>query len=171
RYDGLRADALIAAGDAVEFERRARPELFDDRAARFACCCLEADGAEECVASEPKRLPLRQLLRRRISDAVIEARYGDTAAVIVERRHDFRERPNWVRHRSAIDAGMEIAVGSADHEFITGEAAQHRRDGRRILVPLAGVADENEIGFEFIAVRGEKARQRRRTALFLAFDQ
>ena len=61
--------------------------------------------------------------------------------------------------------------GPLMHEFVADEAPQHRRDCRRVLVPLAGIADEDEIGFELVTVLCEKAWQRRRAALFLAFDQ
>ena len=54
---------------------------------------------------------------------------------------------------------------------VRGEAPQLRRDGRRVLVPLAGVAHERQVGRHLLAVLGEEARQRRRAAFLLALEQ
>ena len=55
---------------------------------------------------------------------------------------------------------MQVAVGAGDDQFGCGQAAELRGNGRRVLVPLTGVADEGEIGGDVLAMLGEEPRQR-----------
>ncbi len=66
---------------------------------------------------------------------------------------------------------MQIAAGAGDHHLEAGKPPQLRGDGRRVLVPLAGVADERQVRLHLLAVLGEEARQRRRAAFLLALEQ
>ena len=66
---------------------------------------------------------------------------------------------------------MQIPIGAGQHHFLADDPAQRDGDRRRRPVPHAGVADERDIGFELFGVFGEKGRQRRRSGLFLAFEQ
>lgn len=171
RNDGFCAGALVSTGHAVELERRSRPELLDDGAALFARGNVEPDRSQKRIGSDIQRLPLRELFGRRLLDAVIKARNGYPAGLVVQGGHDLGEHANGVRDRPAVDARVEVARRACNYELVAGEATQHRGDGGRILVPLAGVANEHEIGFELVAILGEEVRERRRAALFFALDQ
>src|SRR5690606_26333014 len=50
--DRLCAHALVAAGDAVELERRARPELLQHRPVALASRLMQPDSAKEVLAIE-----------------------------------------------------------------------------------------------------------------------
>src|SRR6476620_7148587 len=77
-----------------------------------------------------------------------------------------RQCADRVEHRSAIEAGMQVAAGGGDGELGKGETAQEGSDGRRAGVPHARVADEREICLELIGMALEK-RRKRRAARFL----
>src|SRR6185503_13026954 len=72
--NGLGADALIAAGDAVELHRRPRPDLLQHAVAPLAGRMPEADPAQERRLVESELGPALELLARRLLDAVIEPR-------------------------------------------------------------------------------------------------
>ncbi len=66
---------------------------------------------------------------------------------------------------------MQIPRRAGNDDFGECKAAQHGGDGWRCRVPLARVANEREVGFEFVSVGVEERRQARRAALFFAFQQ
>ena len=168
---GLGADALVAAGDAVELHRRARPDLLEHAVAALARGLAQAHGAQELAGIEAEPSPLLELLGRGLPDAVVEAGDAHLAVVVVHLGHDPGQRPDRVHGGAAVAARVQIAAGAGDDELGAGEAAQLRRDRRRVLVPLAGVAHERQVGLHLLAVLGQEPRQRRRAALLLALEQ
>jgi len=73
--------------------------------------------------------------------------------------------------RSPEETGMQVPIGCGNGDFLPDEAAQCRRDGRRFLVPHAGVADERIVGLQFLGVCGKERLQRRRARFLLAFEK
>ena len=51
------------------------------------------------------------------------------------------------------------------------EAAQARRDRRRVGIPHAGIADEREVGLQFIGIGSEERLQRWRAGFFFTLEQ
>ena len=49
-------------------------------------------------------------------------------------------------------AGMQVAVGGLDGDFLADQAAQAGRDRRRLAVPHAGVADQAKSAFSSAAL-------------------
>ncbi len=68
-------------------------------------------------------------------------------------------------------ARMQVPVGAAHDHLLIHHAAQGRRDGGRVLVPHAGVADERHVGLQLVLVGLDEFRQEFRTVLLGALDQ
>ena len=66
---------------------------------------------------------------------------------------------------------MQIARRRADDDFGEGETAQHCRYRRRILVPLAGIANQRNISLEFGPVRVKEGSKARAAGFLLALEQ
>ncbi len=171
RDDGLGAHPLVAARHAVEFAGGPRPDLFEHAEFLLARGHAEADVAEECGRVEPQSSPLLELLGAWLGYAVVEARHADSSVVVVQIGQDVRQGPDRVHRRAAVVAGVQIPAGPRDDHFRRRQPAQHQCDAGCILVPLRGITNEREISRHLLAVLGEEARQARRTALLLAFEQ
>ncbi len=65
---------------------------------------------------------------------------------------------------------MQIARRAGDDHLGGSQPAQHGRDGGCILVPLAGIADENDVGLQFLAALFQEGGQGGRAALLFALD-
>ncbi len=72
---------------------------------------------------------------------------------------------------AAEQAGMQVAVGAAHDDLLVDEAAQRRRDERRVLIPHAGVADEDDVRLELVLVGLDPFRQKLRAVLLRALDE
>ncbi len=66
---------------------------------------------------------------------------------------------------------MQIAIGAGDGDLGVSESPQEGGDRRAVLVPLPGVANEGEIGFELLGMRIEEGRQRRAAQFLLALQE
>ena len=66
---------------------------------------------------------------------------------------------------------MQVAAGCLDDDFLADQPAQRRADRRRLPVEHVGVADQREVGFQFVPVGVEEGFQRRRAAFLLALEQ
>ena len=66
---------------------------------------------------------------------------------------------------------MKIARGPRDRDFGEGKAAQEGRYRGCVFVPLSGIADEREVGFELIAVCGEEWGEARASQFLLALEE
>src|SRR5690606_1306424 len=102
---------------------------------------------------------------------IVEARNFHPAAGVVHGSADAGEDAYRIDRQTAVNAGMKIARRAADNDLGCRQAAQHRRDGRSIAVPLSRVADEGQISGNFLAVLLQEAWKRWRTAFLFAFDQ
>ena len=81
--DGFSARPGIAADDAVDLQRRAGPELFQEAAIRLARRARQANRPENPRFVEAKLPPLPQLCLGGLDDAIVEAGNLDTALRIV----------------------------------------------------------------------------------------
>ena len=110
-------------------------------------------GLRNYSARQIELRPLRQDVRRQILHAIVEAGNGDAAVVVEQAAEDAGQHPDRVLRAAAENAGMQIAVGGLDPDFFIDQAAQRRRDRRRVRVPHAGVAHQREVGLEVLLVR------------------
>ncbi len=65
---------------------------------------------------------------------------------------------------------MQVAVGAGQPDLLVDQAAQRRRDRRRLRVPHAGVADQRQVALELGGIVAHEAEQVFRAALLLALD-
>ena len=115
--DRLGADALVAAGDAVELQRGARPDLLEHAVALLAGRLAQPDIAEERAIVEAEPCPLLELLGRRLLDAVVEARDAHLAGIVVHLAQDPGQRADRVHGRAAVAARMQVAARSGDDDL------------------------------------------------------
>ncbi len=69
------------------------------------------------------------------------------------------------------EAGMQIAIGSGDDDFLTDQAAQRCGNRRRLVIPHACVADQSVIGFQLTRVGVQEGLERRRTGFLFTFEE
>jgi hypothetical protein len=116
--------------------------------------------------------PLRSAfdVGRQFRDAVVEARNGDAAVVVVHCSKDFAQHPQRILRSAAEQAGMQVAVRAGQPNFLIDQPAQRRGDRRRLLVPHAGVADQRQIELELVGIVADEIKQVLGAALLLALD-
>src|SRR5262249_44816524 len=90
-------------------------------------------------------LPLLLDVLRQFADALIEARDGDLAVLVMKLGKELREDADRIGGGSAIGAGMKIYAGARDGDLILDHASEARTEGRRLCVRHARVADESGI--------------------------
>ena len=107
---------------------------------------------------------------RQLLHAVVEARNGDAAVVVVHGGENAREHADRVLRRAAEQAGMQVAVGAGELDLLVDQPAQRGRHHRRLRIPHAGVADQREVELELVGIVLDEAEQVLRAALLLALD-
>jgi hypothetical protein len=107
-------------------------------------------------AVEIERVPLRPDVLRQFADTVVEVRDRDAPIPVVEGREDVGKDVDRIACGAAIPAGMEIAVGCRDDDLLADETAQHRRDGRLLAAPHAGIADKGYVAAQFLGILREE---------------
>ena len=112
------------------------------------------------MALERQMPPLIGDLCRQFGHPIVKAGDCDRSLGIVKIGDDAGEHVNGVLRGATEHAGMKIAVGPTNDDFLEHKPAQHCRDRRRPAVPHARVADEDEICRKLGLIRGEKAWQR-----------
>ena len=112
RDDRLLASACVAAGDAVELQRRPDPVALQERVALLARALGDADGVEIGALVEGDLADGLQLLRCDGRRAVIEALDRDRALGVVQAGEQHGQRLDRVRHRAAVAAGMQVLAGA-----------------------------------------------------------
>ena len=127
-------------------------------------------GLRKDSGREVELRPLRQDIGRQVLHAIIEARDGDAAVVVVKAAENAGQHPDRVLRATAEDAGMQIAVGGLDLYFLVDQSAQRGGDRRRIRIPHAGVADQREVGLEVLLVGFKKRNEILRSDFFFALD-
>ena len=132
---------------------------------------VEPDVAQERRRVEIEPVPLVGDFLREVLDAVVEAGYRDRAVIVVQLAEDLCQHMDRVDREAPVKARVQIPIGARQHDFLADDAAQRDGDRGRRPVPHAGVADERDVGLQLFGVRGEEGRQRRRSGLFLAFEQ
>ena len=120
---------------------------------------------------EAQPLPLRAQLVRQFRHPVVEARHGDAAGVIVERREDARQHPDRVHGGAAELARMQVLVGAGDRDLLAQQAAQAGGDRRHPIGEEAGVADQRELGAQLLGILLQEGDERGRARFLLALEE
>src|SRR5262245_26932950 len=160
RDDRLRALAGEATPDAVHVERRADAGALEDREAGLAIderC--DPDLAPERLLVERQAADLEAVLLRGWEDAGVEARDPDGPVVGLQLGDDPSERVGGVRHGAAEAARVKVDGRAVDVDLGVEQAAQRRRQGRQVALEEAGVADQDGVGLEPVAIGLDPRRQ------------
>src|SRR5229473_2125360 len=104
--DGLGAFALIAAPDAVQFERGADPKAFDSGEACLAEITGRADSFFEIFFLPGQRVQRLALGFGSLGDLIVEARYGDAIALVVKLGKKLGQNGEGIGNGAAIYAGV-----------------------------------------------------------------
>ena len=112
RDDRLGAVALVAAGEAVDVERRAGPAAFERGEARLAGAVGECRARRGSAARRTAASP-RVALDRAASgrDVVVEAGDVHPAVVVVERREQLAQHVGRVGDGAAEHAAVQVVAG------------------------------------------------------------
>ena len=99
-------------------------------------------------------------------DVVVEAVDLDAAVGVMQFADDAGQGVDRIEHGVAVHPRMQIMLGAVQDGLHADDAAEHRGDRRRLMVPHAGVADDARIGLQCVAVFGQE-RIETATARFL----
>ncbi len=106
----------------------------------------------------------------RLTDVVIEAGDPDPTVRALEGRDDLRDGEGRVADRSAVAAGVEIAISEPDVDLRIRHAAQRQRDRRDVPLEEPGVADDRGVPVEAIAMLGQPRLEMRAPAFLFALE-
>ena len=101
---------------------------------------------------EGEALPLGAHRVGQFGDGVIEAGQGDAAVVVMQAGQKAGQDVDRVGGEAAVAARMQVLVGGMDRELGLHHAAQLGDDGRGRVVEQAGVADQRDVGGQFLRV-------------------
>src|SRR5205085_417111 len=105
-------DALVAAGDAVELDGWARPDLLQHCVAPLTRRLAQPNVGEEGAIVEAEPCPLLALPGRGLLDAVVEAGNAYLAAIVVHFADDPGENADGIDGRATVAARMQVATGT-----------------------------------------------------------
>src|SRR5690606_25130342 len=83
---------------------------------------------------------------------VVKPRDGYTPVFIMERRNHLTEHIDRIGYRSAVNARVQVAVGSGNFHFHVAQAAQASRNGRMLQRYNGSVGYKNDIRLETFLV-------------------
>ena len=170
RNDRLGAFAGISAPNAVYVERRPHADALHGRVPLLARRFPHADALAKSGLAERSPAEIRPLRRRELPHPVVEPGDGHAAVGIGQRRDHLREHDGRIGHRSAVQARVQIAVGSRNGHLYIAQAPQAASDRRHVPAEHAGIRNENHIGTKELLVPGAPCRNARRADLFLSLD-
>ena len=101
---------------------------------------------------------------------VVEAGDGDVSVLVVQRGYHLAEYVDGVGHGAAIDAAVQVVVGTGDLHFPIAEAAQAAGDAGGVLCYHACVADQDDVGAQQLLVLLAEAVEAATAYLLLALE-
>src|ERR1700687_5440230 len=105
----FRALANVTAPDAVKFEGRAGPKLFDNRKPFFANVTRSANGFFEILLFPRQRIQGFALRGGKLRNAIVKTGNGDAKILVMQFSKQFAEDSERIRNSAAIYSGMQIA--------------------------------------------------------------
>ena len=103
-----------------------------------------------------------------LDDVVIKTGDVDAAVFVDHPAEQFAQRHGWILDRAAVNAGVQIAVGTGELDLERGDAAQRVRQRRVLEVGHACVGNHDAVALEFAFVLLEKLDERFAADLLLA---
>ena len=169
--DRFRAGALEAATEAIDLRRGPRPEALEAGVAGFAEKRGRTGDGEDLRIAKGQPRPGLTLPRFQRHHVVVEAGHGHASVGVVQARHQPRERRRGVRHRAAVDAGVQVGGRAGDAQFQRRDTAQAVGESGHARREHPGVRDGDDIAAQLLAMRGEKLLQMRAADFLLALDE
>ena len=115
--------------------------------------------------------PWRKLGEVRGDHALVEAVQRHPAACVVHIGQKIGEHADGIARGPAIDAGMQIARRPGYGDLGERKPAQKGGDGWRVGIQLPGVADEANVGLQFLSVVIREEGEARASGLLFAFEK
>src|SRR5580704_9023085 len=132
RDDGLRSGSGKSARDAVNLDRRPRPDALQHRVARFAGQSASAHfAAQEFRLVKRKALPAFALHGSWRRDIIVHTRNSDETGRVFTFAQQLHEAEDRVGRRAAVEPGVQIAIGTGGFHFHIDQAAQADAQGRQ----------------------------------------
>ena len=144
--DGFGAGALIAGGQAVDFEGGAGPFAFEGGEAGFAEEFFHAQFGGVLGIIVGEGFPHVALVFGEREDVIIEAGDGDAAVGIVKFGEHFAEGVGGIGDGAAVHAGVEVGLGAMQGKFQADQSAEAIGDRGDAVGEDIGVGDEEDLG-------------------------
>ena len=161
----------VSAPDAVDVERRPGAGALDDGIVGLAPCVAHACFLQPAVAIKGDPGQASPLLRIEVGHAIVKAGDGDPAVGVVQPGDHGAERVDWVVHRAAIAAGMEIAGRAGHLDLQVRDTAQAIDDGGGLFVDDLPVRDDGDVGRQQLFVLLDERSQAGAPALFFSLKE
>ena len=170
RHNRLAAFALIAAGEAVDFECGPGAALLHGGEAAFAEECGHAEHflVVAFVVGQPAHL--LALVGGERLHVVVESGNRDAAILIAQLRQQLTQGHCGIFHRAAKDAGVQIARRAVQDDFQRADAAQSIGECRQSFCRHAGVGNHHRVATQLLAPRLQERGQTFAADFLLAFD-
>ncbi len=170
RDDGFTAVTLVTTGEAVDFEGGAGGPAFGGGEAALAKKPGDAEEFLIGVVGPGQAGEMAFFVGRERDDVVVEAGDVNAAIMIDEPGEHFAEGHGGVFHRTAEDAGVQIAGGAVNDEFEGDDAAQGIGEGGVFETRHAGVGNDDGVALEFRAMAFQEGSEVFAADFLLAFD-
>ena len=148
-HDGLVAVALIAAGQPVDLERRARTALFHRRVAVFAEQHRNAQQLFQLCIRHREPAALLALLFGERFHILIKTGNLDEAVIVEDLAQQVAQGHRRIFHRAAENAGVQVARRAVQLDFKCNDAAQRIGERGMFRAGHAGVRDDDGVAFQF----------------------
>ena len=133
RNYGLRAFALVAAPDAIEFQSWANPQPLHGRKSGFADVRRGADGLFEISFLPRQGVEGFAFGGRDLGDVIVKAGDHSLEILVVQFGEQLGQNRQRIGNRAAVHAGMQIARGPGQFDLVVVQATQAVGDGRERL--------------------------------------
>ncbi len=162
---------LAPGGDAVDLERGSFPQPFQRGVASLAEDGVDAETAAVRLLVEVDSCDLGTTLRRQLRDPVVEAVHRDPALARVQAGQDLHQRVQGVGDGAAEASGVEVVVGSLDHDVERGQALRGDRERRLGGTPHRAVGRDHQVRGQLVGVLAQVRRQVGAADLLLALEE
>lgn len=116
-------------------------------------------------------LPLCFHFIGKLCHTVVEMRNGDAPLIVVQTGNNLAHDADRVDGNAAIHAGMQVDVGALDGEFLAQKPAQHGHDGGCFAFEQSCIADQRDVGPQFVCVVFHEGHKAGRSAFLFALKE
>ena len=95
----------------------------------------------------------------------------DVAVIVVQAGQQAHQNRQRVGHHAAPHPRVQAVVERGDLDHAVRESAKRHGQRRDVGAPVVRVGDDDDVGGQQVAVRGQQPRQRRRARLLLPLDE